>query len=53
MRSRMDSRGNLSDRALGEFCLFLLKTMLDQIEFMSGLLQLQNLSRNDSVEPAF
>ena len=40
----LDGRGNLSDRALGEFCHFLLKTMLDQIEFMSGLLQLQNLS---------
>lgn len=40
----LDGRGNLSDRALGEFCLFMLKTMLDQIDFMSGLLQLQNLS---------
>ena len=40
----LDGRGNLSDRALGEFCRFLLKAMLDQIEFMSGLLQLQNLS---------
>ena len=40
----LDGRGNLSDRALGGFCLFLLKTMLDQIEFMSGLLQLHNLS---------
>lgn len=40
----VDGRGNLSDRALGEFCLFLLQTMLDQIEFMAGLLQLQNLS---------
>jgi Fic family protein len=40
----LDGRGNLSDRALGAFCLFMLKTMLDQIDFMAGLLQLQNLS---------
>jgi Fic family protein len=39
-----DGRGNLSDRALSEFCLFFLRTMLDQIEFMDGLLQLKNLS---------
>jgi Fic family protein len=39
-----DGRGNLSDRALGGFCLFFLRTMLDQIEFMDGLLQLNNLS---------
>jgi Fic family protein len=40
----LDGRGNLSDRALGEFCRFILQTMLDQIEFMSGLLQLETLS---------
>lgn len=40
----LDGRGNLSDRALGEFCLFFLRAMLDQIEFMDGLLQLNNLS---------
>jgi Fic family protein len=43
-RNDLDGRGHLSDRALGEFCLFLLRTMLDQIDFMSGLLQLHNLS---------
>jgi Fic family protein len=43
-RNDLDGRGNLSDRALGEFCLFFLRTMLDQIEFMGGLLQLHNLS---------
>jgi Fic family protein len=43
-RNDFDGRGNLSDRALGEFCLFFLRTMLDQIEFMGGLLQLHNLS---------
>jgi len=39
-----DGRGNLSDRALGEFTLFFLKVMLDQIDFMTDLLQLHNLS---------
>jgi len=43
-RNDFDGRGNLSDRALGEFCLFFLRTMLDQIDFMAGLLQLDNLS---------
>ena len=43
-RNDLDGRGNLSDRALGEFCLFFLRTALDQIEFMGGLLQLPNLS---------
>jgi Fic family protein len=39
----LDGRGNLSDRALTQFCLFILKTMLDQIEFMSGLFQFEVL----------
>jgi len=43
-RNDLDGRGNLSDRALGEFCVFLLRTILDQIGFMSGLLELHNLS---------
>jgi Fic family protein len=43
-RNDLDGRGNLSDRALGEFCLFFLRTMLDQIEFMGGLLELPQLS---------
>jgi hypothetical protein len=43
-RNDLDGRGYLSDRALGEFCLFFLRTMLDQIVFMSDLLQLHNLS---------
>ena len=38
-----DGRGNLSDRGLAQFCLFFLRSMLDQIEFMSGLLQLPTL----------
>ena len=41
----LDGRGNLSDRSLGDFCLFFLKTALDQIEFMSGLLDLHSLTR--------
>jgi len=43
-RNDVDGRGNLSDRALGEFCLFFLRTILDQIGFMGGLLELHNLS---------
>ena len=42
-RNDFDGRGNLSDRALGDFCLFLLRTMLDQIGFMAGLLELGGL----------
>ena len=42
-RDDFDGRGNLSDRALGDFCLFLLRTMLDQIGFMAGLLELGGL----------
>jgi Fic family protein len=39
----LDGRGNLSDAALGGFCVFFLETMLDQIQFMSGLLDLSAL----------
>lgn len=42
-RNDLDGRGNLSDRGLAGFCQFMLRTMLDQIDFMAGLLQLQNL----------
>ncbi len=41
----LDGRGNLSDRALGGFCVFILQTILDQIEFMTGLFQFENLAR--------
>jgi Fic family protein len=41
----LDGRGNLSDRALGQFCVFMLQVMLDQIEFMTGLFQFENLSK--------
>jgi len=42
-RNDFDGRGNLSDAALAEFCVFFLETMLDQIQFMSGLLDLPTL----------
>lgn len=42
-RSDLDGRGNLSDAALADFCIFFLETMLDQIQFMSGLLGLPAL----------
>ncbi len=44
-RNDYDGRGNLSDRALSGFCLFILRTMLDQIEFMSHLFQFDVLAK--------
>jgi Fic family protein len=44
-RNDYDGRGNLSDRALSDFCLFILRIMLDQIEFMSGLFQFDVLAK--------
>src|SRR5260370_24231310 len=41
----LDGRGNLSDKGLSDFCLFILKIMLDQIEFMSGLFQFDVLAK--------
>jgi len=38
-----DGRGNLSARGLAEFCTFFLETILDQIRFMTGLLELPRL----------
>ena len=38
-----DGRGNLSDEGLTAFCVFFLEVMLDQISFMSGLLDLPAL----------
>jgi Fic family protein len=34
-----DGRGNLSDKALSQFCVFFLEQMLDQIRFMVGLIE--------------
>jgi len=42
-RGDLDGRGNLSDTALADFCVFFLETMLDQIQFMSELLGLPAL----------
>ncbi|MFM1767943.1 MAG: hypothetical protein RJA22_472 [Verrucomicrobiota bacterium] len=42
-RNDLDGRGNLSDAALADFCVFFLETILDQIQFMSGLLELPTL----------
>lgn len=39
----LDGRGNLSDRRLKEFCQFFLTTARDQVEFMSGLLELDTV----------
>jgi Fic family protein len=44
-RNDLDGRGNLSDRALGDFCRFVLGVILDQINFMAGLLQFETLSK--------
>lgn len=38
-----DGRGNLSEAALSDFVLWFLKTCLDQVTFMSGLFDLDNL----------
>jgi Fic family protein len=39
-----DGRGNLSDKGLAEFCLFFMRSMLDQIDFMASLLDLKTLA---------
>lgn len=41
----LDGRGNLSQQALTEFTLWFLKVCLDQVTFMSGLFDLENLAR--------
>ena len=38
-----DGRGYLSQRYLGEFCQFFLGTAVDQVEFMEGLLSLDDM----------
>jgi len=40
-----DGRGNLSAKSLWEFCIYFLETCLDQIKFMSDLLDLDNLTQ--------
>jgi len=43
--SDLDGRGTLSERALLEFVKWFLKVALDQVTFMTGLFDLDNLSR--------
>jgi Fic family protein len=38
-RNDLDGRGNLSEEALSEFTEFFLRTCIDQVEFMEGLMQ--------------
>jgi Fic family protein len=44
----LDGRGNLSARALEQFCRFFLNTALDQVEFMNGLLELDTVLKRIS-----
>jgi len=39
----LDGRGNLSDKGLTSFCRFFLGTAIDQVEFMTGLLDLDSM----------
>ena len=39
----LDGRGNLSDSALSNFCVFFLETILDQIRFMTSVLEYSGL----------
>lgn len=41
--SDFDGRGNLSDQGLAKFCHFFLETLLDQIKFMTQVLDLKTL----------
>lgn len=41
----LDGRGNLSQRALGDFVLWFLKVALDQVQFMTSLFELNTLSQ--------
>jgi Fic family protein len=40
-----DGRGSLSDKGLENFCSFFLRVALDQIEYMSGLLELDRMQK--------
>jgi Fic family protein len=40
----LDGRGNLSERALVDFVTWFLRVSIDQVSFMSGLFELNNLS---------
>ena len=38
-----DGRGNLSNKTLTAFCVYFLKTAIDQIEYMSGIIDIDNM----------
>lgn len=38
-----DGRGNLSEQRLKEFCIFFLKTAIDQIDFMTSLFEIESI----------
>lgn len=42
-RGDIDGRGNLSDQALADFCVFFLQQARDQVRFIRGLLQIDGL----------
>lgn len=42
-RNDLDGRGNLSEEALADFAKFFLKTCIDQVRFMEGLVQPERL----------
>ena len=44
-QSDFDGRGALSDKKLFEFCEYFLKTCIDQVDFMSSILELSELAR--------
>jgi Fic family protein len=44
-RGALDGRGNLTHAGLLGFCRFFLKTAIDQIDFMSGLLNLDDMQK--------
>lgn len=40
-----DGRGNLSDKGLFDFCTFFLETAIDQVDFMTELLDLESIQK--------
>ena len=44
-RNDYDGRGALSEKSLSDFCYFFLETCIDQVEFMSSLLEPSELLR--------
>lgn len=41
----LDGRGNLSERALGDFTLWFMQVCIDQVNFMTGLFDLDTLAK--------